>query len=304
VAVSIYGLLDFATGNAMSRALHLEAFTPGVGAPRADSVHSIFSGPNEYSIFMSLLFALAFSRFAGKRDRRDLILAATFALSVLLTLRLKGFLSLVAVVAIVAVAQRWASNRRTLAVLAAGAALCGGVYALEANVIAGQVSLYTSTDQTARAQLYLTSKRIASDYFPLGVGFGRFASYPSRYTYSPVYDQYGLSSVYGLSRDFPEFIDDTTWPAVIGETGALGFAIYAGGLAVLALAIVRRLRRAAAATRWVPLAALCALGVLIVDSLGDPTFFDWVPTAGFGLILGLTFAVTRSRAPTRAEPGV
>ena len=300
--VAIYGFADFATGNAISRALHLEAFTPALGAPRSQSAHSIFSGPNEYSIFMSILFALAFSRFASKRDRHDLLLAALFAVSVLLTLRLKGFLSLIAVVAIVTVVYRWASDRRrTLAVVAAGAALCGGVYALEARVIAGQVSLYTSSDQTARAQLYLTGERIALDDFPLGVGFGRFASYPSRYSYSPVYYEYGLSSVWGLGPDNPNFIDDTTWPAVVGETGGAGLAIYAVGLVVLALALIRRVRRAAPEMRWVPLAALCSLGVLLVDSLGDPTFFDWIPAAGFGLIFGLALAVTRSAPTGRAS---
>ena len=33
---------------------------------------------------------------------------------------------------------------------------------------------------------------------------------------------YGVSGVWGLSREFPRFISDTSWPAVLGETGWAG----------------------------------------------------------------------------------
>ena len=53
------------------------------------------------------------------------------------------------------------------------------------------------------------------------------------YPYSPVYDKYGLNLVPGLSKDKPDFIHDTSWPTVIGETGVMGWGFMAGGLFLL-----------------------------------------------------------------------
>jgi hypothetical protein len=249
---------------------------------------------------MSLLFAFAFVRFASTRAKSDLIFALCFAGSVLLSARLKGFLSLSAVVIIVAVIQVMASNRGTALILLVGALLVGGIYSVEGSVIESQVSLYTSSETTARAKLYIASTQIALDDFPLGAGFGRFATYGSRLYYSPIYQQYGLNTVYGLSPKYPSYIDDTSWPGVIGETGYGGLAIYLIGLACLVLTLVRRMRTASAELRWMPIAALCVVAVLLVDSLGDSTLFDWLALTGFGLIIGPALVLTRAASGRHA----
>jgi hypothetical protein len=294
--VAVLGFADYLSHAAISRALGTSIYSFKSGSFRGEAVHSILPHPGEYSLFMSFLFALTFARFAAKRSRSDLILALVFAGSVMLSLRLKGFLSLVAVAVIVALVEGAASNlrARTIAILLIGPLLIAGVYSLEANVITKQISTYTSSETSARSRLYSTGEQIADDNFPLGVGFGRFASYPSRLYYSPVYSQYRLSHVYGLSREVPDYIDDTSWPSVIGETGYGGLACYVLGLIVVILAIGRRLRTATDAMKWVPLAALCALAVLLVDSLGDATLFNWLATTGFALIFGPTMLATRA----------
>lgn len=78
----------------------------------------------------------------------------------------------------------------------------------------------------ARGALYSTSFQIARDYFPLGTGFGTFATDFSRRIYSPVYYQYNINNVWGLSQENSSFIADTTWPAVLGETGIIGLLCY------------------------------------------------------------------------------
>ena len=288
VAIAALGLIDLLTQHTLLPALHLTGTF--LDERDAGSVYSIFAHPYEFSLFASILFALTFSRFAVRGGSKDLALAVAFAIAVLLSFRLKGFLSLSLVVLIVVAAQvfarEWTQKRRALAVMAAGSCLIVGVYGLEAGVIQGQVSEYTSTATTARARLYETSTRIATDDFPVGAGFGRFASYPSRTHYSPVYDEYGLSSVYGLSPLYPEFVNDVSWPAVLGETGYLGLGFYVVGIALVAAALIRRLRGAGAETRWEPLAALCVLGVILMDSTGGPTLFDWVPAISFAAVLG------------------
>jgi hypothetical protein len=285
--VAAYGFADFLAGGAISSALQTSAFNPPAGKARAESVVAIFPKPGAESLFMTVLFAIAFTRYAAKRSRADLAYSVAFAVAVVLTLRVKGFVSLGVVVVIVLIAQQWARERNALSLLLVGLLLVGSAYPVMASVIATHVSVYTSTTETtARSDLYATGKQIADDNFPLGVGFGRYASYPSRSEYSPVYDEYGLSSIWGLSRTAPQFINDTSWPTVMGETGYLGLGAYIFGLVCLVALLVRRWRRAPREHRWALLAALCILAVILTDSTASPALFNWVPATTFGLILG------------------
>ena len=77
----------------------------------------------------------------------------------------------------------------------------------------------------ARGHLYRTGIKIAVDYFPLGSGFGTFGSYISRLYYSPIYFQYGINNVWGLSPSMPLYIADTYWAMVLGENGFIGLAL-------------------------------------------------------------------------------
>lgn len=77
----------------------------------------------------------------------------------------------------------------------------------------------------ARGYLYTAGYKIAKGYFPLGTGFGTFGSYMSREFYSPLYYEYGLSSVWGLSPSMPSYIADTYWAMIMGETGFLGVVL-------------------------------------------------------------------------------
>lgn len=80
----------------------------------------------------------------------------------------------------------------------------------------------------ARVVLTSTSFKIAFDEFPFGMGFGQYGSPISRIYQSPVYSQYGIDTVYGLSfnEDSRNFMVDTFWPMIIGETGWLGTILF------------------------------------------------------------------------------
>lgn len=82
------------------------------------------------------------------------------------------------------------------------------------------------SDEMARPILYNTSIQIANDYFPFGSGFGSFAEDASRVWYSPLYDRYGISKVWGLSRDYNEFVADTFFPVIIGQFGLIGTLLF------------------------------------------------------------------------------
>ncbi len=76
-----------------------------------------------------------------------------------------------------------------------------------------------------RALLISKAINIAKDYFPFGTGFGTFGSYASRVFYSRLYSKYGLSTVYGLSKDAGAYITDQMWATVLAQFGVVGFVI-------------------------------------------------------------------------------
>lgn len=80
----------------------------------------------------------------------------------------------------------------------------------------------------ARVVLTVTSLQIANDNMPFGVGWGMYASPTTIQIESPVYHNYGIDEVYGLSyvHDGGVFMADVFWPMIIGETGYLGLVVY------------------------------------------------------------------------------
>ncbi len=90
----------------------------------------------------------------------------------------------------------------------------------------------SDNSNVARVVLTYTSLKISMDYFPFGVGFGKFASPVSRDTQSEIYHQYGIDHVYGLTFDYLKaernrnFMCDTFWPMILGELGILGTICY------------------------------------------------------------------------------
>lgn len=84
-------------------------------------------------------------------------------------------------------------------------------------------------DGIARTTFYYTAANILVDFFPFGSGFGSFGSEAAARYYSPLYYQYGVDSVYGMSPlDYGEssnFLVDTFYP-ILAEFGIIGIIIY------------------------------------------------------------------------------
>ena len=84
------------------------------------------------------------------------------------------------------------------------------------------------TELIARAVLYAGSIPIFMDYFPFGSGLGTYATYTSGEYYSPVYAEYGLDKVWGISETYKSFIADTYYPSLaqFGVVGVLLFLLF------------------------------------------------------------------------------
>ena len=77
----------------------------------------------------------------------------------------------------------------------------------------------------ARPSLYYTAWEIFKDYFPFGSGFGTFASHASAVYYSRLYYDYGISNIFGLQPDAPDFVSDTYFP-VLAQFGVVGAYLF------------------------------------------------------------------------------
>lgn len=108
-----------------------------------------------------------------------------------------------------------------------------GVVGVAAIVLAWEkIVLYyvdgmmNSREMWSRPAMMLTSGRIFYDYFPLGSGLGSFGSYASAKYYSGIYADYGIDQLWGLSKQYPEFICDAYYPG-LAQFGVVGAGLYA-----------------------------------------------------------------------------
>lgn len=78
----------------------------------------------------------------------------------------------------------------------------------------------------ARPAMYIVGFRIMMDFFPLGSGFGTFASSLSGRYYSKIYSAYKISYVSGIQKNSYSYIGDVFWPYIYGQFGVFGAVIY------------------------------------------------------------------------------
>ncbi|MGI8929544.1 MAG: hypothetical protein ACR2H0_08810, partial [Candidatus Limnocylindrales bacterium] len=74
-------------------------------------------------------------------------------------------------------------------------------------------------------------------------GLGRFGSPMSRVEFSPLYQQYGLDRIWGLTPEFPAYVTDTFWPHILGEIGVVGVLAYVVFLGALGWSVWKATRR-------------------------------------------------------------
>lgn len=80
-------------------------------------------------------------------------------------------------------------------------------------------------DMIARYVLYITSPQVLIDYFPFGSGFATYGTFSSGVYYSHIYIDYGIDTVWGMSRDFYSYVADTFYPS-LAQFGVCGIFLY------------------------------------------------------------------------------
>lgn len=135
----------------------------------------------------------------------------------------------------------------------------------------------------ARTVLMKTSISIAQDYFPLGTGFGTFASYVSGVKYSPIYQIYGINNIYGLEAGNAPYVSDTFWPMILGQFGILGFISYFIIILMLFMKIQKLYEKGKNLEYF---SAIILLAYLMIASTAESAFVN--PTAmSMAFLLGI-----------------
>ena len=141
----------------------------------------------------------------------------------------------------------------------------------------------SNQDESARYMLTKTSVEILKDCFPIGFGFGTFASHASSVNYSVVYKKYGIDKTFGLMEGNAFFVSDTFWPMVIGQTGFLGTLFFALSIFFVVLIILQ------IKDSKLKMSGILAVLYLLISSLAEASFVHSIGL-GYFIIIGICIA--------------
>ncbi len=155
-----------------------------------------------------------------------------------------------------------------------------------------------------RILLYVTSVEIARENFPFGAGLGQYGSPLSRdpEAFSPLYRQYGLDHIWGLTPRYSAYVTDTYWPHILGEAGVFALLAYLVYIAALSLSVWRATRTLGDAfSHAFALGALTAFVHAAVESLASSMYESspriYLLFGAFAIALALARANRSSQVP-------
>jgi putative inorganic carbon (HCO3(-)) transporter len=134
--------------------------------------------------------------------------------------------------------------------------------------------------EDARARFTSEGIPIILDNLLLGVGPGRYGGAAAKIIPSPVYEEYG-ARLYGF-RTIHNF-----WQHLLGESGALGTAVFLTILAGLLIRLGRAARAAVGSTRVLLAGAAMVVLVTGVHGLAEMTYEGNLPALLVWLVLGI-----------------
>jgi hypothetical protein len=245
-----------------------------------------FPHPVDYGVTVGLLAIGAYAWWREvDRSPRVLALFLLASSAALLSFRRK---TLTGVLVAIGYINYRAARASTVLVLLFLVPLSGALlYQTIASVVDYTLVEYSNADEAPRIVLMRGSWTLALQHFPLGAGFSRFGTAIARDHYSPDYVALGFHYVWGLDPkpDGGQFLVDTMWPAVWGETGFAGAAAFLLGLVAMFRFLQRSYRSASTNTsRW-----LCVTGIgwfieCFFESIASPVY---TAPPSFGLLFGI-----------------
>lgn len=230
-----------------------------------------FEHPAALGRICALLAVAAFSyRLVVGGGWYSTVVAALAAFPAVFAFRAKTLVSLAVGIVLAA-----ATNARRIPRLAliVGAAMIA-VAAVPIGIAAvTDFRAYFLTD-SARSAMTFGAVDVATRLFPLGAGFGRYGSYLAGVQYSPEYVRLGFENVYGLTPapNLGAFLNDTQWPAIVGEAGWIGGLLFLGGIIHIVVTLVRKSDDPAPLSHWLRTTALAWMAIVVTESIAAPVF--------------------------------
>lgn len=221
------------------------------------------------------------------------------ALGALLSFRVKSIVGALASISYLRLRNMNSGVAVVLTIAIPFALILGGEWLI--NFVYSDVQLYFLQD-SARSRLGEGALAVAAIYAPLGAGFGRYGSFIAASNYSPEYISRGFDAVYGLSSDDGRgmFLTDTQWPAIVGEAGWIGAALFAAGLIHVALTF-RRPVGDDPMLKWVRMVGVGWLILFVAESVAAPAFVS-APGYPFMLMMPAILAAVASTAKRQDQP--
>lgn len=198
-------------------------------------VSSLFKDGGLASTFLNISLAASLCLYRETKHRRYFSAVILFLISILSLQYLKSVLLMSAIVGL----YLWSAGATKKVLYSATLFTLIGIFAAAGffDKILGKVEtyrvLYAASEnmaETPRNALYIAAVDIANKNFPFGAGSSTFGSLPVIRIYNPIYYEYGLNRVYGLSEDEGQsahnFLLDTYWSSVLGELGYIGIILF------------------------------------------------------------------------------
>jgi len=268
------------------------------------SVQSIFVHAGIFGWFCGFCALFSFALYLHEKKRSYIFLFLVFTLGVLISMRVKAIVALVAAVSFGLWLYSARYKVRLVGLIGIIAVIIMLFFGTQIYGVFRQQFQEYQNPLKPRNVLYRTGVIIAEKHFPFGVGFGRFGGEIAARYYSPVYDRYKFSQIHGL---WPKgrFLRDTFWPMILGELGFVGFIAYGGVMIFLFRLLLKSYRRADT-----PFLKAFTLGVLMVyieammESLAEPVFIK--PPACYVLfaVMGISYSLYLNRGMVKTAERV
>lgn len=234
---------------------------------------------------MCLMFLILIYSYSS--EKLSNIIFIIIAILLILSFRVKAFIFLAIVIAFHRTQSR-VFSLKNLSLLIISALLTLSIPSVRELIyqkIMVNISYDDLTEATARLAMHITSIEIAYDHFPLGAGYSTFGSSFSASPYSILYSDYGLSHIYGLSENYPNYIADTQLSPMFAELGFFGLLTYISGISLFISA--HRKNASSIKTRN---AIILAIFFLLISITSVPILFQSMSAGIFLLVssLGIT----------------
>ena len=238
------------------------------------SVCSIFNHPGKYGWFMFFCALAHFSIYKNDNNKKELTRTIISIIACLFSLRTKVIMSIFICFVCYALYINRETLQKQLKKIIAIAILGTCLLIPFKDIIQKTYTLYFTDAEgySVRQALMDNSIKIVKDYFPIGVGFGKYGTWYAAQNYSEYYYKYNMNRMYGLTEDNTTYGTDTFWPAIFGETGLVGSIIYIG----MIILILKKLKKInsdiSEYNSAISIFAIMSLVQIIIESFGSSSF--------------------------------